>query len=602
MKKATAIATTAVLVASLVTVTAFAAGKNKTNTNTNTENNTQIEMTAAMQPGELPGFPGEDGQAPQLSEQGQLPEQGQAPQFGEQGQLPEQGQAPQFGEQGQMPEQGQEPQFGDRGQMPEQGQAPQFGEQGQMPEQGQAPQFGEQGQMLEQGQAPAFGDQSQFGGMNEGSMPGDMSGQFPSSAPSGQQGSAWSSLVAASAGSATEVEAGTMTNSAASLTADYENAYVITMSEENNEVKIDEAGTYVITGTCTDGSIIVKKGTMGVVLVLKDLNLTSTTGAAVSINKETEVKLIISGSVTLTDNEDPADEDSADADVADAYDGAALKAKANSVVYVTGDGTLTIRGNAKNGIKGGDDASLIFDGPAVDITAANDGINVNYDLTLLSGSFSISAADDALHADRILTIGSQSGTGPTVTITKCTEGLEGTIVNLFGGKVSVTSSDDAVNAANADGTYLGTLTYSVNMTGGSLSIKSSGDGIDSNGNVNLIAGSATIQSAIAGGEAGIDYDGSLYISDTFVLNNQSGVAGPDNMGGMPGQMGGKTGQMPGQSGSFSGMPGESGTQPGQDSGFSGQTGQMPGQTGDMGGQAPGQTSGSNGRQSGSGRP
>lgn len=369
-----------------------------------------------------------------------------------------------------------------------------------------------------------------------GNMPNGQQPQMGGNMPNGQQN-------ASSFGSASEVVSGTMTNSAADLEADYDNATYITVSDDNSDIKITSSGTYVVSGTSSDGNITVKKGTTGVVLVLDDLDLTSTIGATVFINKEAEVKVIISGNVVLTDNENPDDEYSTDADVADAYDGAALKAKANSQVYVTGDGTLTINGNAKNGIKAGDDSSLIFDDVTVNITATNDGINGNYDVTLLSGSFNISAGDDAIHADHILTVGSEDGTGPTVNVTKSGEGMEGTVVNVLGGDISIVSSDDAINAANGDGVYEGELDYSFNMLGGKVVINSNGDGIDSNGDVNLIGGSAQINSAAGGGEAGIDYDGQYYISDQFNLNNRSGVSGADMM---PGQMGGMNGQMPGQ--------------------------------------------------------
>lgn len=393
-----------------------------------------------------------------------------------------------------------------------------------------------------------------------GSMPNGQQPQMNGNMPSGQQPQMGGSIPnnqqnASSSGSASEVVSGTMTNSAADLEADYDNATYITVSDDNSDIKITSSGTYVITGTSSDGNITVKKGTTGVVLVLDDLNLTSTTGATVSINKEAEVKVIISGNVVLTDNENPDDEYSTDADVADAYDGAALKAKANSQVYVTGDGTLTINGNAKNGIKAGDDSSLIFDDVTVNITATNDGINGNYDVTLLSGTFNISAGDDAIHADHILTIGSEDGTGPTVKVTKSNEGLEGTVVNVLGGDVSIVSSDDAINAANGDGVYEGELDYSFNMLGGKVVINSNGDGIDSNGNVNLIGGSAQINSAAGGGEAGIDYDGQYYISDQFNLNNRSGVSGADMM---PGQMGGMNGQ---QNFNQNGNQNMNGTQP-----------------------------------------
>ena len=359
--------------------------------------------------------------------------------------------------------------------------------------------------------------------------------------------------------SPTYIVTGITENSAMSLTADYDNATTIVITDDDSSVKIDESGTYVVTGSSSDGSITVKKGTTGVVLVLEDLDLTSTSGAALSINKDAEVQVVISGTVTLTDSENPDDEYSEDADVADAYDGAAIKIKAGSTVYITGDGTLNVNGDAKNGIKAGDDSSLIIGGDLVlNIDAVNDGINSNYDVTILGGTVNISAGDDGIHADHILTIG-EDGSGPDLTISKSTEGLEGTVVNIGGGNVNVTATDDAINAANADGVYECELDYSVNVTGGEINITAGTDGIDSNGNINLIAGSAKIKSANNGGDAGIDYDGEYYVSDSFKLNNQSGVAGPDNMmGGMPGQMdqnGGQQVNQPGRVEQQGGQPG-----------------------------------------------
>ena len=388
-----------------------------------------------------------------------------------------------------------------------------------------------------QGQMPGRMDGQQQNGMGGGQMPGGMM--------------AGNTVLASTAESPTEIVTSTAVNTAADLEADMENAEYITMTDDNNQVKISDSGTYVVTGSSSDGNITVKKGSTGVVLVLDDLDLTSTTGATVAVNKEAQVKIIISGNVTLTDNENPDDENSTDEAIADAFDGAAMKFKANSQVYLTGDGTLTINGNAKNGIKTGDDSSLIVDGGVtVNIKAANDGINGNYDVTLLGGNFTIEAGDDAIHADHILTFGREDGTGPNVRVTSSNEGLEGTVVNVFGGDITIRSTDDAINAANGDGLYEGELAYAFNMTGGRVTINSQGDGVDSNGNVNLTGGTIAISSASMGGEAGIDFDGQYYVAADFSLNNQSGVAGPDGMPGgmMNAQMGGMSGEMNAQMG------------------------------------------------------
>ncbi len=324
-----------------------------------------------------------------------------------------------------------------------------------------------------------------------------------------------------------EIVTSTAVNTAADLAADPGSAETITVTDADSEVKISEAGTYIISGSASEGSITVKKGTTGVVLVLEDLDLTSSEGAALSINKETEVKLIVSGTVTLTDAEDPNDEYSSDQAAADAYDGAALKVKANSMVYITGEGTLNLIGKAKNGLKGGDDSSIIIDGPDIRIAAVNDGINTNNDLALISGTISVNAGDDALHADKILTIGNTDGSGPVINIVQAGEGIEAAVVNIFGGDITMNASDDAINATNKDDVYYG----SINMTGGNVTINGMGDGFDSNGNVNLIGGSATINVQNRGGEAGVDYDGAYYISADFQMNNAGGVSGPDGMGG-----------------------------------------------------------------------
>ena len=420
-------------------------------------------------------------------------------------------------------------------------------------------QFG-QVPMMPGGQAPAMPD-GQAPAMPDGQMPampgsnqnGSMPGQAPNGTQNGSQNNAPSGMqngtaVQSSTDTAGEIVTGITENSAMALEADYANATTYDVSE-NSTVKISSAGTYIVTGTSSDGSVTVTKSTTGVVLVLEDLDLASTSSATLSINKNAEVQVIISGNVTLTDNEDSANEDSDD------YDGAAIKVKANAVAFITGDGTLTVNGNAKNGIKAGDDSSLIIGGDVtVNINAVNDGINGNYDVTILSGDVNISAGDDGIHADHILTIGAD-GEGPNLTIANSTEGLEGTVVNIAGGKIVVNATDEGINAANADAVYEGVLGYSVNITGGDVTVTTSADGIDSNGNVNLLGGSAAIRSASADGEAGIDYDGELYVSDDFRLNNLSGVAGPDNMGGAPGQMGGMPGQMGSVPGQMGGAPG-----------------------------------------------
>ena len=407
-----------------------------------------------------------------------------------------------------------------------------------------------------------------------GQMPGQM----------GQVGSAQT------ADEASEIQTSALTsNSAEDLKADYANAETIVMSDSKNEVTIKEAGTYIVTGTCSDGNIKVKKGTEGVVLVLKDLDLTSTTGATLSLNKGTETKVVIEGTVTLTDAEDTADEE------LDTYDGAAIKAKAGSSTVLTGTGTLNVNGNAEHGIKvsgtdaddtadGYGDASFIVDGSLkINVTAVEDGMNSGTDLTIKSGNITVSAGDDGIKADYILTIGEEGESGPTINVKKSGEALEGAVVNIYSGQIDVTASDDGINAANSD---LSGYTFSINIMGGTVNVSAGADGLDSNGNINILGGLTTIVKAASnGGEGGVDYEGSFYCVDGCFVNPygitmDSGMGG--QMGGQMPEMNGERPEMP--EGGFGPMGGHGGHGPmGQppQGGMNGERPEMPEMNGEM---------------------
>ena len=409
------------------------------------------------------------------------------------------------------------------------------------------------------GSFPGWGGNGQDG---SGNFPGGMGG-FPGGW-GGQSGTT------NYADEPTEVVTSTLTsNSAESLTPDVANAETIVMNADNNNVKISKSGTYIVTGVCAVGNLAVKKGTTGVVLILKDLDLTSTTGATVSLNKGTEVKVIIEGTVTLTDAEDIADEDTDD------FDGAALKAKAGSSVVLTGTGTLNINGVCKNGIKVSDleeddkadgytEASFIVDGKdlTIIITANQDGFNSGTDLTIKSGNITVNSGDDGVKADYILTIGEEGTEGPTLNVT-ANETIEGATINIYSGNITVNAEDDGINAANKD---LENYTYSLNIMGGTINITAGADGIDSNGNINILGGLTTIvKSASNGGEGGIDYEGSCYVKEGCLVNpygttfdsGNGGFPGGNGQGGFPGGNGG----FPGWGGSDDGTDGESGATP-----------------------------------------
>lgn len=274
---------------------------------------------------------------------------------------------------------------------------------------------------------------------------------------------------------------------------------------------IKSPGTYVLTGSCSEGSVKVKKETTGVTLVLYNLTLSCSDGAPIVINKgNTGTKVIIDGTNTLTDAEDPADETSTDADIADAFEGAALKIKAGGDLTISGSGSLTLNGSScKNGLKSGDEDAdngyagtpVTIESGTLNITAANDGIHA-YSLTITGGTINVSASDDGIKADYDLNIGtSGSSSGPTINVTNSNEGLEGATVNLYSGTGSITSTDDGINAANSD---LTEYTYSLNNYGGTWIINAGGDGLDSNGPLNIYGGYTEVFSSTQSDNAAFD--------------------------------------------------------------------------------------------------
>lgn len=95
-----------------------------------------------------------------------------------------------------------------------------------------------------------------------------------------------------------------------------------------------------------DGSVTVKKGTTGVVLVLDGLTLTCGDSAAIACNKSTEVTIVAAdGTVnTLADTEQNNDETYPDNDSAE---NAVIKCKDGSQVTLCGSGTLNVTANGQ---------------------------------------------------------------------------------------------------------------------------------------------------------------------------------------------------------------------------------------------------------------
>lgn len=320
--------------------------------------------------------------------------------------------------------------------------------------------------------------------------------------------------VSTTAASAVNYEGAKITFTNSAITADSNDGLEI----DGTNLTVTKSGTYLLSGTCANGSVKVKKGTTGVTLVLQGLRLTCEDTAPMVCGKSTEVTIVAGANTenTLADTENNNEETGNTQ-----AENAVIKCKDGSQVILCGTGSLTIQANAKNGIHSGattqeeGEAGLTIRELTLNIGAANDAVNAEAALNVESGNLSISAGDDALHCDNTLSIGADNTQGPTIAISDCNEGLEGAAVNVFSGEVNIVSTDDCINAANPD---LSGFDYQLNISGGSVTAYTrTGDGFDSNGGITISGGTVAVWSANTADNSPLDADGTVTISGGTVL-------------------------------------------------------------------------------------
>lgn len=278
---------------------------------------------------------------------------------------------------------------------------------------------------------------------------------------------------------------------------------------DGTDVSITAAGTYVFSGDCDNGSITVKKGVTGVTIVLNGLTLTNDDSAAITLNKTAEASLIAAAGTTNTvaDTEGSNDEN------------AAVKVKSGAALAIGGTGTLTVDGNAKNGIKGAADAVITVAEVKLNINAADDGLSCDDELNITGGTLSITAGGDAVKASPdtgdtenpdTTSLGNVTISGGTLTLNATGEGVQadgdltisgGTFhVKTNGGNTTALTDD----SASCKGFKAGkTLT----VTGGTLTVDSADDALHANTDVTISGGTLTL----ATGDDGVHADNDLVI-------------------------------------------------------------------------------------------
>lgn len=277
---------------------------------------------------------------------------------------------------------------------------------------------------------------------------------------------------------------------------------------EGTDVSITAAGTYVFSGDCDDGSITVKKGVTGVTLVLNGLTLTNADSAAITLNKTAEAALIAA-----------AGSENTVADTAGANgENAVVKVKSGASLSLSGTGTLTACGNAKNGIKGASDAVITVDELTLNIEAADDGLSCDDELTIKGGRVNITAGGDAVKASPdtddaenpdTTSLGNVTVSGGTMTLTAANDGVQADgDLTVTGGTFDITANGGHTTALTDDSASCRGLKAGKTLTvsGGTFTVDSADDALHAN-DVTVSGGTLTL----ASGDDAVHADNDLVV-------------------------------------------------------------------------------------------
>ena len=275
---------------------------------------------------------------------------------------------------------------------------------------------------------------------------------------------------------------------------------------------VTEEGTYVLSGTLSDGQVVVEAADDAKVqLVLDGASIANADGPAITA---------LSGDkciITLAEGSENSLSDGADYTIDDEDEGFGAAVYSKVDLTLDGTGSLEVNGSLKHavfsqddlvvaggtytlkaagdGLHGHDSVLVVdgditieaeddgivsndedeghgyvsIDGGTLDITAGDDGIQAFNYLRVTDGDVKVQSGDDALHSDGCEKIAGgtvevnaeddafhaeyilQIDSG-TLEIASCTEGLEGQQVIVNDGAVDIVASDDAINASSPGST------------------------------------------------------------------------------------------------------------------------------------------------------
>lgn len=211
-----------------------------------------------------------------------------------------------------------------------------------------------------------------------------------------------------------------------------------------DRLKIEEAGTYEISGTLSNGSIYVNVDNESEVhLILKGVKVHNETSAALFCKKAAKVTVTLEKD-TVNEFSDGAsyvfepEEDEPDATFFAKHD-----------LVITGEGTLKVKANYGDAIKGKD--SLYIHGGIIEIDAVDDGITGRDFLQINGGVITVNSESDALKSsnDTDASLGNIEINGGVLTLTGEGDDIQAeNKVTINGGVLELSDGEDGIQSGN----------------------------------------------------------------------------------------------------------------------------------------------------------
>ncbi len=268
---------------------------------------------------------------------------------------------------------------------------------------------------------------------------------------------------------------------------------------------VTSGGSYTLSGSKKDTTILVDANNADVTLILKGVTIENSKGPAIYVRSADKVTLSLADGTTNTisdgDSYSVSDQNSN-------LDGAVFS-KAD--LTISGGGSLTVNGNNKHGIVSKDD--LIIASGTLKVNAKNVGLNGKDCVKIGNGNITVTAGSDGIRSDNTedASRGYVSLTGGKVNITAGNDGIQAeTVINAENTELTVTAGGGSGNSlTSAEESYKGLKARSdIYITGGVFDLSSRDDCIHSNGTITVSGGKYTLSS----GDDGIHADTDLEIS------------------------------------------------------------------------------------------